>query len=280
MATSIEEAEVQLAAIPQVPACPNCTAELAGDYCHQCGQKKIHPNEFSVRRFVGRLLTEFIDLESNKVFKTARAMILKPGLLAQEYLNGRRSTFIGPVKLYLTFSALYFLFAWGALSDIRGGGPARTARHPATIATARARGIDPRTLADQVYGKAEKYASALRFSSVLISGLFLSLLYVRMKKYYVEHLIFSLYYYSFDFFSKSLFALLFICIAAVGWKLPSRVLDSFYIVGFIYILFALRRVYQQSWKMTLLKAFVLYLLETALFIAVNIAGFIIAFAFA
>src|ERR1044072_7680023 len=134
MATSIEEADVQLAAIPQEPVCPNCTAQLAGDYCHACGQKKSHPNEFSVRRFIGRLLTEFIDLESNKVIKTARAMILKPGLLAREYLSGRRSTYIGPVKLYLTFSALYFLFAWSALADIRGGGPERTARHPATIA--------------------------------------------------------------------------------------------------------------------------------------------------
>lgn len=101
-----------------------------------------------------------------------------------------------------------------------------------------------------------------------------------MRKYYVEHLIFSLYYYSFDFFSKSVFALLFISVAAVGGKLPSRVLDTFYIVGFIYLIFALRRVYQQSWKMTLLKAFALHILETMLFIAVNVAGFIIAFAFA
>ena len=276
MAATIEETH-EPSATSETPPCPNCGATLAGDYCHQCGQKKIHPNEFSVRRFLGRLFTEFIDLESNKIIKTLRVMILKPGLLAREYLAGRRSTYIGPVKLYLTFSAIYFLFAWGALGDIRGGGAERAARNPRTVAEARRRGVDPRVLADKAYEKAEKYASALRFSSVLVSGLFLSLLYVRMKKYYVEHLIFSLYYYSFDFFSKSAFALLFIVIAAVGWKLPSRVLDSFYVIGFIYILFALRRVYQQSWKMTLLKAFTLYLLETILFIAVNIAGFIIAF---
>ncbi len=278
MATSVEETSAHLINAPETSACPNCAATLAGEYCHDCGQKKIDPNEFSVRRFVGRVLTEFIDLESNKVFKTVRVMILKPGLLAQEYLSGRRATYIGPVKLYLTFSAIYFLFAWGALGDIRGGGAERAARNPRTIATARQRGVDPRALADKAYEKAEKWASGFRFFSVLISGLFLSLLYIGLKKYYVEHLIFSLYYYSFDFFCKSLFALFFIVVAAVGWRLPGRFLDTFYVVGFVYILFALRRVYQQSWKMTLLKSVVLYFLETALFIAVNIAGFIIAFA--
>jgi hypothetical protein len=140
--------------------------------------------------------------------------------------------------------------------------------------------MEPRVLAEKIYEKAEKYASALRFTSVLISGLFLSLLYIRLKKYYVEHLIFSLYYYSFDFFSKSLFALLFIVVAAVGWKLPSKVLNFFYPIGLIYLVFAVRCAYQQSWAKSILKGFILFLLETALFIAVKIAGFIIAFSLA
>jgi len=272
MATIVED--------PILKGCPNCEGELNGEFCHSCGQKKIDPNEFSVWRFLGRLASEFIDLESNKIVKTIRVLVLKPGLLAREYLSGRRTRFIGPVKLYLTFSALYFLFAWGALSDIRGGGSERAARNPQTIRMAQQRGMEPRVLAEKIYEKAEKYASALRFTSVLISGLFLSLLYIRLKKYYVEHLIFSLYYYSFDFFSKSLFALLFIVVAAAGWKLPSKVLNFFYPIGLIYLIFAVRCAYQQSWRMSVFKGFVLFLCETALFIAVNIAGFIIAFSLA
>ena len=63
---------------------------------------------------------------------------------------------------------------------------------------------------------------------MLISGTFLAALYFRMRKYYAEHLVFSLYYYSFDFFSKSFFALLFLLTAAIGFKLPSLVLNFFY----------------------------------------------------
>jgi hypothetical protein len=259
--------------------CPNCGTLLLGSHCHECGQKKIHHTELALKRFLGRAINDFTDLESNKIFKTLWALVRRPGLLAVEYLAGRRGNYIGPVKLYLTFSALYFVFAWSVLSDVRGGSAARTARHPATISLARQRGIDPAVLADKVFQKAEKYATGLRFFSVLISGTFLAALYFRRRKYYVEHLVFSLYYYSFDFFCKSLFAVLFLATTAVGLKMPTALLNFFYPIALLYLVFALRRVYQQKWPMTLLKAVVLFALETLLFVAVNIGGFVIAYQF-
>lgn len=267
-----------VAATP-VENCPNCGTGLLGSHCHECGQKKIHHNELAVKRFLGRVINDFTDLESNKITRTLFALVRRPGLLTIEYLAGRRGNYIGPVKLYLTFSALYFLFAWGVLSDVRGGSAERTARHPVTIAMARQRGMDPGVLADKIYQKAEKYATGLRFFSVLISGTFLAALYFRMRKYYVEHLVFSLYYYSFDFFFKSLFAVLFLATTAVGLKLPTMLLNFFYPLALVYLVFALRRVYQQKWPMTLLKAVVLFACETLLFVAVNIGGFVIAYSF-
>ena len=118
----------------------------------------------------------------------------------------------------------------------------------------------------------------MRFFSVLISGTFLAALYFRLRKYYVEHLVFSLYYYSFDFFCKSLFAVLFLAAAAVGWKMPSMLLNFFYPLALVYLIFALRRAYQQKWALTLVKAVVLFACETRLFAAVNIGGFVVAFA--
>jgi hypothetical protein len=265
-----------IAATP-IEACPNCNTILLGAHCHACGQKKINPNEFSLKRFFGKLINDITDLESNKILRTVVAMIARPGLLTTEYLAGRKGNYIGPVKLYLAFSALYFLFAWGALSEIRGGSTQRTMRSPMTVSLARQRGIDPAILADRIHQKAEKYSSALRFFSVLISGTFLAAFYFRMRKYYVEHLVFSLYYYSFDFFCKSVFALLFISTAAVGLKLPGQLLNFFYPLALVYLICALRRVYRQKWPITLLKSVALFACETLLFIAVNVAGFMIAF---
>lgn len=279
MATQLDAAEPGANSY-QLETCPNCGSNLSGEYCNSCGQKKIHRQEFAVKHFARQALNELTDLESNKILKTLVALLFRPGLLAAEYLAGRKGKYVGPIRLYLTFSAIYFLFAWGALSDIRGGGSARAARSPAIIAMARARGMEPQSLADKVYEKAEKYAGTIRFLSVLVSGLFLSLLYYSMKRFYVEHLIFSLYYYSFDFFMKSFFALLFLVSAALGAKLPAAVLNLFYPVALAYLAFALHSVYKQPWPRTLIKAVVLFLCESLLFIAVNIAGFIIAFSFA
>lgn len=279
MATQLDTAEAGATSY-EPEKCPNCGSNLSGEYCNNCGQKKIHRQEFSVKHFTRQALNEITDLESNKIFKTLVALLFRPGTLAAEYLSGRKGKYVGPIRLYLTFSAIYFLFAWGALSDIRGGGSARAARSPAIIAMAQAKGVDPKILADRIYEKAEKYAGTIRFLSVLLSGLFLSLLYYSMKRFYVEHLIFSLYYYSFDFCMKSFFALLFLVSAALDAKLPAVVLNLFYPVALTYLAFALRLVYKQRWPRTILKAVVLFLCESLLFIAVNIAGFMIAFWFA
>jgi len=259
--------------------CLNCGTELIGKYCSACGQKRVDRRDLSIRRFFGHVINELTDLQSNKILRTFGALLFKPGLLTAEYLAGKKGFHIGPVRLYLTFSALYFLFAWGALSDVRGGGAARTARSPMIVQMARQRNVDPLIFSERVHQRAERIAAVLRFASVLVSGGFLALLYFSFRRYYVEHLIFSFHYYSFDFFCKSLFALAFIVTAALGARVPTMILNFFYPVAFVYLVFALRRVYRQSWPRTLLKAVVLFVGETALFIAVNIAGFFIAFAF-
>ena len=276
MAISLESADAA-ELIPQTERCLNCDAELSGEYCKQCGQKKVDRHDFSIKHFFGHLLHEFTHLDSNKILKTLYALVFRPGLLTAEYLAGRKGGYINPIRIYLTFSALYFLFAWGALSEVRGGGATRMARNPSAIAMARQRGIEPIALGEKIQQKAEKYAAGLRFGSVLISGLFLSVLFIGARRYYVEHLIFSLHYYSFDFLCKSIFAVAFMVSGALGFKLPTLVLDLFYPVAFIYLMVALRRVYKQSWAITGMKAVVLFVCETLLFIAVNMAGFIIAF---
>ncbi|MCA1557386.1 MAG: DUF3667 domain-containing protein [Acidobacteria bacterium] len=276
MATQLKDVQV-IEASEQNAECPNCGAEQLGEYCHACGQKKIHRHDLGIKHFFGHVIHEFTHLDSNKILRTFTALLFKPGHLTAEYLAGRKGSYINPIRIYLTFSALYFVFAWGVLSDVRSGGQKDPRIMRSVTAVAKKKGVESQALAEKIYQKAEKYSAAFRFASVLVSGLLLTLLYYGSGRYYVEHLVFSLHYYSFDFFCKSVFALFFIIASALGTKLSPQFLNLFYPVAFVYLIFALRRAYGQGWATTTLKSVLLFTCETLLFMAVNIAGFIIAF---
>ena len=55
-----------------------------------------------------------------------------------------------------------------------------------------------------------------------------------MKKYYVEHLVFSLFYYSFDLFCKSFFALMFLLTEVLSSQLVAELLLP---IALVYVIF-------------------------------------------
>jgi hypothetical protein len=73
--------------------CPNCSAELAQEYCPSCGQRRIRPEDLSARRFFHEWFDEFANLQMK--FKTVRTLrgLLIPGWLTAEYLAGRRQPY-------------------------------------------------------------------------------------------------------------------------------------------------------------------------------------------
>ena len=99
-----------------------------------------------------------------------------------------------------------------------------------------------------------KQAFKDNFSKVLFYllpffALLLKLLYVRRDFYYSEHLVFSIYYYNFFYLGGSLFLL-------AG---HTPFVERFtWVIGlwiYFYLLFAMKRMYGQSWRKTVLKFF-------------------------
>jgi hypothetical protein len=88
--------------------CPNCSAELTQEYCSNCGQQRIRPDDLSVRRFFRELFDEVANLDMK--FKTVRTLrgLAIPGWLTAEYLGGRRQRYLTPLKVYLVCAAIFF----------------------------------------------------------------------------------------------------------------------------------------------------------------------------
>jgi uncharacterized protein DUF3667 len=97
---------------PTTSRCLNCGAPLAGAFCSACGQRDIPPYP-SVRELAGEALSEFSGWDG-RVASSVRALILRPGMLTHEFLEGRRARYVSPLRLYLTVSVIYFLLAAAA----------------------------------------------------------------------------------------------------------------------------------------------------------------------
>ncbi len=87
--------------------CLNCDTIVVGKYCHNCGQENVEPKESA-----WQLITHFfndITHFDGKFFSTLKVLLFKPGLLSREYMNGRRASFLNPIRMYLFTSFIFFL---------------------------------------------------------------------------------------------------------------------------------------------------------------------------
>ena len=94
-------------AVNKTITCKNCETEFEGHFCPNCGQ--------SVRDFDRPFSVLFFDIMANmwafdtRVFKTLKSLIIKPGEMALDYVNGRRARYMPPFRLYIFISFIFFL---------------------------------------------------------------------------------------------------------------------------------------------------------------------------
>ena len=88
--------------------CLNCGTIVTGRFCHQCGQENVE-----VKESFGHLIMHFIeDLThfDGKLWVTLKLLLFKPAKLTQHYMDGKRSMYIHPIRMYLFISAVFFFF--------------------------------------------------------------------------------------------------------------------------------------------------------------------------
>ena len=244
-------------------ACPNCGAPLAGAYCHACGQKRFTRHDLTVAHFVSHVFHELTHIESNRTIRTFAALAFKPGLLTKEYLAGRHGRYLTPIRVYLTVSAIFFLFAWGPILA-RNGGTARIEQAVQQLADRQH--ADVRIVAEQFTHNLKTYAGMARFASALALALCIELLYVRSNRLYVEHLIFAVHYISFSFLLGCAVELLRMGLGAAHLRTPWLGRGS-QLLLLVYLFTALRVVYGQGRVVTAGKTVVIAVCEVLLFIA-------------
>ena len=95
--------------------CLNCGTIVTGRFCQQCGQENVE-----VKESFGHLILHFIeDLThfDGKLWGTVKLLIFKPAKLTQLYMDGKRASYIHPIRMYLFISAVFFFFIFSNKSS-------------------------------------------------------------------------------------------------------------------------------------------------------------------
>ena len=88
-------------------SCLNCGAALTGEFCSTCGQK-VPRTDLTLRDFLHDT-TEQLANWDGKIPQTLKTLLLKPGALTIDFLEGRRARWLLPLRVYLICSVAYFV---------------------------------------------------------------------------------------------------------------------------------------------------------------------------
>ena len=91
--------------------CHNCSEKLKDymNYCPHCGQEN-HSLKVPFKQLAGEMLTEGINLDS-KFLRSLKPLVFSPGELTNQFIDGRRVSYIAPIRLYFFITFVFFLFS-------------------------------------------------------------------------------------------------------------------------------------------------------------------------
>jgi uncharacterized protein DUF3667 len=249
--------------------CASCGTQLLGEYCHACGEKHLEPNWLSAPRFVRQFSNELTNLD----FKSVRSLaaLFNPGLLAVEFIAGRRRRYLNPLKLYFLAAAVFFLVAphvagFNLKESLRQDGEGtlramvehRLAEKP----------MDFALFEERLNLRLQTVYTLLLGVSAVAVALILRLLYRRTAPSLGTHMVFALYYISFFYLAA-------IVVGALNQLLdrPNHLLLFAITYGILtpYVFFALKRIYRESAGRTLAKSLILLIAVFVSDIPLNIA---------
>lgn len=90
--------------------CLNChhPLDVSDKYCSNCGQKNSI-KRLTLYSFFDEFLSNFYAYDS-KFRRSIALMFAKPGMLAREFVEGKRQKYANPFRFYLSVSLVFFIF--------------------------------------------------------------------------------------------------------------------------------------------------------------------------
>lgn len=207
--------------------CHNCHTDAPGNFCSACGQATtLHVP--SAREFLHEFVAHYVALEG-KLWRTLALLLFRPGALSNEYIAGRRVRYVEPLRVYLTFSILFFAILKFGSGDLvlpahneQARGSHQTVEKQPSQIQVRILGQTPalprqwqhfmelpeagkqKLMLDSFF----HYAPYAMFCLMPLFALYLKILYLGSGRRYGEHFLFALHANAFAFIMMALMTLI------------------------------------------------------------------------
>lgn len=229
--------------------CQNCGEYLSGLYCTNCGQKSTVSFDRSLKSILEHFFEEIFVWDS-RFFRSVKYLFTRPGYLTQEYISGRVSRYISPLKMFL-FTSLIAFFVMiktdpDSYKELVTKSSVKDDFIKEFILTQQSKSSESKELfIDNFNEQVSDNITIYIFFIMFVFSLLLKIAYSAKNIYYVEHLVFTLHFFTF----------VLICLLAgalLEYFTGTGTLFFLYIVPTIYLLIALKNTYHKVfWKAAL-----------------------------
>jgi Protein of unknown function (DUF3667) len=95
------------APVAEAWTCPSCNAIVPTAFCPACGERPVGPPDLTFRGLLAQF-TKAISGIDGRLIRSFWTLLTRPGALTNAYVQGRRKPYIGPFQLFLIANVAFF----------------------------------------------------------------------------------------------------------------------------------------------------------------------------
>jgi len=247
--------------------CQNCGNALQENFCPHCGEKKLDPHELTVKHFLSETLESFFHFD-NRFFKSLKKLLLHPGELSVNFVEGRRVGFMKPLQLFLILNiSLFFIpgnpFALPLYNYITYKPFTNYGTRAVVEAKIKKDNISLKEYFHQFDEKIKSESKEFIFVYIPFYALIFALLFFFKRRNFAEHLVFACHfmgmYILFSILNYILLEMPFYLLSKDSYSQLFDNIDTLLvqIVILVYLFLAIRRFYKTTFVWSLFSATVL-----------------------
>jgi len=184
--------------------CPSCKASLTTPFCPRCGEEPLKPRDLTLRGFAEKAVHAFTSIDA-RTLRSIRTLVRRPGELTVAWLSGIRKPYVLPLSLFLIANVTFVAAQWATGQHVFSSSLDSHLHHQdwsslAKLLLSERLHETGRTIEEYRPTFDRKVAVNAKSLVMLMSlafSLLLPIVFLRERRPFIAHVVFSLHLYAF-----------------------------------------------------------------------------------